>query len=293
LAAQSRTDVIGLRVAGLDLWLDARGSGVPLAAPVGHAQFLAAGAPGAGLTLRVRDGPLRSTEGWRPVLHPAETWQLWRDGAGRHVFVASRLSPPPRQIAIDEAFSTGEVAGEFGASVAGRQGLYPLRDMDMPLFVNWLAGFGDLIVHASGIDDAGEGYCFVGPSGAGKSTLATALSSHSSVTVLGEDQVILRYLDGRFLVFGTPWHTNPARCSPGGVPLKKLFFLDRTAGHGVEPCGRMAGIEHLLQDAFVPYYNHTGVARILDTLSRLAEQVPFYTLSFRLGADDMKPIREA
>jgi hypothetical protein len=111
--------------------------------------------------------------------------------------------------------------------------------------------------------------------------------------VLGEDQVIVRCREGQFLVYGTPWHTNPARCSPGGVPLKKLFFLNRAAGHGVEPCGRRAGIERLLQDAFIPYYNRAGTERILDTLLRLAEQVPFYTLDFRIGADVMSLIRAA
>jgi hypothetical protein len=115
----------------------------------------------------------------------------------------------------------------------------------------------------------------------------------SGATVLGEDQVILRWREGEFVVYGTPWHTDPARCSPGGVPLKKLFFLDRTADHGVEPCGRMAGIQRLLQNAFVPYYNRPGVERILEALPRLAERVPFYTLGFQMGADVMRLVREA
>ena len=71
---------------------------------------------------------------------------------------------------------------------------------------------------------------------------------------LGEDQVIVRHLGGQYLVYGTPWHTNPELCSPGGVPLHKLFFLDRTADHGVQPLGPRAGIERLLQQSFIPYY---------------------------------------
>jgi hypothetical protein len=200
------------------------------------------------------------------------------------------------------------VLGEFGASLTAGRGVYPLQDIDMVLFANWLAEMGDLIVHAAGIDDEGAGYAFVGPAGAGKSTLAGELVAQSrgaakaearnvakggAVVVLGEDQVILRWQEGRFLVYGTPWHLDPARCSPGGVPLRKLFFLDRANGHGVEPCGPRAGIERLLPEALIPYYNRAGLERILDTLPRLAEQVPFYTLGFQMGADVLSLVREA
>jgi hypothetical protein len=292
-AQMASGEQVSVRVAGLGLWLDARESGIRLALPACHARFLADGANGAGLTLRVRDGPLSGTDHWRPVFCDAEAWQLWRDGIGRHIFVAPSYSPPRRQVAVDPAFRVGEVAGEFGANKAAGQAVYPLQEIDLVLFANWLATSGDLIVHASGIDADGAGYAFVGPAGAGKSTLVTELLSSSAVTVLGEDQVIIRCQGGRFLVYGTPWHTNPARCSPGGVPLKKLFFLERAAGPRVEPLGRRAGVERLLQDGFIPYYNRPGVERILDTLSRLAEQVPFYTLGFQIGADVMKSIQEA
>lgn len=287
------SDRFGLKVAGLELWLDAARTGLELAASACHTPFLASGAAGGGLMLRVRDGPLPGTNGWQSVFHDRETWQLWRDEAGRHVFVAPRDSPPRRQVAVDADFRAGEVVGEFGANGGTGRAVYPLQDIDMAIYANWLAESGDLIVHAAGIDDAGVGYAFVGPSGSGKSTLAAELSSDSSVTVLGEDQVIVRYQEGRFVVYGTPWHTNPARCSPGGVPLKKLFFLDRTAGHGTGPCGPRAGIERLLQDAFIPYYNGAGVDRILDNLARLAGQVPFPTIGFRIGADVLGLIRAA
>lgn len=273
--------------------MDARNTGIRLAAPVCYARFLVNGALGKRLLLHVRDGPLSDTGGWRSVFYDDDTWQLWCDEAGRQVFVPPRGSPPRRQIAVDTVFRGGEVTGEFGAIASAGEAIYPLRDIDMAIVANWLAESGDLIVHAAGIDDDGDGYAFVGPSGAGKSTLAALLSTDPSVNVLGEDQVIIRCLKGRFVVYGTPWHTNPARCSPGGVPLTKLFFLDRATRHGVQACGRRDGIERLLQDAVIPYYNRTGVSRILDTLSGVAERIPFYILGFQIGADVMKLIRKA
>jgi hypothetical protein len=286
-------NLIGLSVAGLPLWLDARGSGVDMALSVCHTKFVAPGRPHGGLVLQVQDGQLPGTDGWQPIYHSFPASELWLDRRGHYVFVASEFTPPKRHVVLDAGFTRGEVLGEFSSGANAGQALYPLQDLDMMFFANWLAGYGDLILHASGVNLAGAGYGFVGVSGAGKSTLAATLASDGSATVLGEDQVILRYVGGRFWIFGTPWHLNPEMCSPLGVPLHKLFFLDRAAGDGVAPCAPVDGIARLLQTAFVPYYRSEAVAAILDRLALLAERVPFYTLSYRLGEDVMGLVQEA
>ena len=110
-----------------------------------------------------------------------------------------------------------------------------LASTDIRITVNWLARFGDLILHAASIVVGAEGYCFLGESGAGKSTLAAALATEMGVPILGEDQAILRNLDGEFWIFGTPWHERADRCLPQGVPLKKVFFVDRNLAPGIHP----------------------------------------------------------
>ena len=131
----------------------------------------------------------------------------------------------------------------------------------------------------------GEGYCFVGQSGAGKSTLAKFLKSEHGFVVLGEDHVVLRYISHQFWVFGTPWHVNAEMCSPIGVPLKKVFFLDRDLRPGVSPIQPIKGITWLLQTAFIPYYRPEIVDKILGNFSILGESTPFYSLSYPLGTN--------
>lgn len=295
--------LMGFRVAGLELWLDARGTGLCMAAPPGHARFLvlreeaqqATEIPrlDGRLVLQVGEGAPMPTSGWHCVFSSPETWELWQDAEGRALFVAPRFSPPPRQIVVEADFRSGRVLGRFAEAAAPGQADYPLQDVDMVLFANWLARRGEVILHAAGVDDQGAGYCFAGPGGSGKSTLADWLADHTSAAVLSEDQAILRCAEDRFWIYGTPWHENPSRACPAGVPLSKLFFLDRTAAPGVAPCRPAEGIGRLLQTAFIPYYSRDGVTRILDSLARLAEQVPFYTLSCGLGADILRLARQA
>jgi len=298
------SELIRLSVANLQLVLDARGTGMRMAVPAAHASFLVDATDG-GLALSVREGRLRQGPAWRALCAPPETWQLWQDERGRYVFVAGQHSPPARQVTVDAGFRCGEVLGQFGSYSGPAESVYPLRNIDIILFANWLAESGDLILHAAGVQAGERGYCFAGTSGAGKSTLAasllstwreaaeTATTNGGTVEVLGEDNLVLRCLEGRFWIYGTPWHQDPAMCSPLGVPLEKLFFLDRTAAAGVESVGPVEGVARLLQSAFVPYYRPEAVSGILERLALLAQQVPFYTLSYQLGADVLKLIREA
>jgi hypothetical protein len=284
LTHASHPRVLGLEVADLRLWLDAQKTGISLAAPEPYGDFLVPGTPGRGLILRLRDGHLQDTSGWNPLYSHPETWQIWQDREDRLLFVAPGQSLPDQGVIVDAGFTDGDVVGSFGSLPEGTS-LFPLQDIDIVLFSNWLAGSGDLILHAAAVEMDGRGYCFVGGPGVGKSTLAALLAEHSAAHVLGEDNAILRCLEGHFWIFGTPWHEDPARCSPAGAPLDKVFLLDRNAAQGVVPVRPIDAIACLLQTAFVPYYRPEAVSRILDNLALLAERVPFFSLSYQFEED--------
>ena len=283
------TQVLGLQVANLPLWLDARGTPVRMAAPEPYRAFLLPGSAEGGLVLRLRDGRLRSTSGWSPLYSHPETWQIWQDGAGCLLIVPPGHPLPDRGVWLAAGFSHGEVLGDLAGCRDGGP-LFPLEDVDMVLYANWLAGSGDLILHAACVEIDGRGYCFAGGRGAGKSTLATHLAERIPGSLLAEDNAVLRFLGGRFWIFGTPWHEIPARCSPAGAPLEKVFFLDRQAAHGVRAVRPVDAIASLLQTAFVPYYRAEAVPAILDHLALLAGRVPFYSLSYQVGEDVMQLI---
>ncbi len=225
---------------------------------------------------------------WHKLLHQDILWELWQDEAGRFVFV-NLLEPGYYWAVIEPDFSRGEVFYDYSFAQQGYA--YPLASLDLRIFVNWLGDFGDVILHASCIAVDGEGYCFVGRSGIGKSTLAGFLKQNNGFEVLGEDHVILRYIEEQFWVFGSPWHENPEMCSTSKVPLRKVFFLDRNLQPGTTQVKGADGASRILQTALIPYYRPELVERILERLTKLAVSVPFHTLSYQIGSDVWELIR--
>lgn len=225
----------------------------------------------------------------RPI-YSLSGWQFWETEEGRLVFFVPDQRPV-LQLIVDPDFSRGEVVGDFSAFP--NENCYPLENLDIRLLSAWLASLGDIMLHASGVIVDGRGYCFAGASGAGKSTLAARLAKTVGATVLGEDQIVLRYLDGRYWMYGTPWHVNKEMCSPEKVMLEKLFFINKNESEGIRGISGMDGVTRLLQTAFIPYHLQEYLPRILDRLVLLADRVPFHSLSYQLGTDPWPMILSA
>lgn len=277
-------------ISGLILEINDPDRTVELSLPPAHRKFSLAGntenmfgSVGSGkLQLEVIDKEIPPEMSMAESLVITDIFEISEKPSGDLRFYAPRQIPP-RVIEIDRQFQYGQVIGNF-SEFAGKPH-YPLQYIDIVLFSNWLASFGDVILHSAGVDIAGKGYCFMGKSGVGKSTLSNLLSKNRTVTLLGEDQVILRYLNGRFWIFGTPWHVNPEVCSPKGVPLEKIFFLTRNDTELRKAVQPAEGYKRILQNSFIPFYRKKLIYEIIKKISVLSEIIPFDELSFSLDSD--------
>lgn len=241
------------------------------------------------LVLTMHEGLPEHQDDFGLPLLQTPSWDLWESQSSIYtLFIKEEI--PPRLARIDHKFTVGDLFVGFSNN---SEAIYPPGQLETRLFSLWLSSFGDIILHASGVEKDGKGYCFLGESGAGKSTLARVLAEDPQATILGEDTIILRYLDGGFRIFGTPWHLDPDFCSPAGVPLEKMFFLDRFKQNGINLAPNTVGISQVLQTAVIPYYHPVGLSKVLDNLVLLSGLVPFFNFSYRLGADAWKLILTA
>lgn len=234
-------------------------------------------------TFQLENQLINRETSWHRLINRNEIWELWKDEQDRFIFF-NPMQSLLRQLTVEPDFTDARLAGNF---LDGDYGVcYPLpQDLEIVFYVNWLGKFGDLVLHASGIAIDGKGYAFVGSSGVGKSTLARKLSQNENITVLGEDQLVLRFLENRFWIFGTPWHEDPCLCSPIGVPLEQIFFLEKTGISVKSPVTAIEGVTRLLQTAFIPYYRPEVVSLILERLDILTESIAMLKLSYLLDSD--------
>jgi hypothetical protein len=224
----------------------------------------------------------------KKLLIRCDNWALWLK-EDQDLMFKTFNSSLPKTLIINQDFTSGMLSGDFDDRKSPDN--FPLQDLDIMLVVNWLATFGELLLHASGVVLDEKGYAFIGPAGEGKSTLAAKFADEHNALVLGEDNLILRHRHGRYWIYGTPWHQSPAMCSPLGAPLEKVFFLDKWAGFKVEALTPMDGITRILQTGFIPYYRPDLMPKIFDNLSILGGKVPFYRLSYPLGSDPWELIQ--
>jgi hypothetical protein len=152
---------------------------------------------------------------------------------------------------------------------------YPLAEV---LMVCLLARGRGLMMHACGIDDGGRGFLFAGNSTHGKTTLARLWRDQA--TVLNDDRIVLRQREGRFWMYGTPWHGDYSGVSAQGVPLEKVFFLRHAKGNQARQVGKLTAASMLLARSVPPLWDADGMGFTLDFLAQLAEAVPCYELGF-------------
>lgn len=207
--------------------------------------------------------------GWRVVETP-EGWS----------FVGLRAGRAHHAAAVDRAWRAGTLflPARLRAG-AGRP--FPLAyPWEMLLFTSLLSHAHGAIVHAAAVVVDGAGWVFAGPHRAGKSTLARLFKTQKGVTVLNDDRVAVRHVQGRWHVFGTPWAGSARLNADASAPIRGVCLIRH--GRATTPTRLPAAqaAPRLLARCLHPYWDRAAAAALLDTIARLAVEVPCYDFPF-------------
>ena len=207
------------------------------------------------IEIRLGDAPRDWLEHWdaeHVLLDTKSTWAMARTQDSSWPFhlgpsPVRPSDPPVFHLRSNHRFNEAQVylgAGYREAQLMSGL-LYPLDEV---LMRHLLATHGGLLVHAAGLEVNGKGYLFLGDSGAGKSTIAGFFEDRlGEGRVFSDDRIILRYLQGKWWVFGSPWHGTLPRALHGGVELGGLCFIEQTTEHKIRELTRTEALAKLVQ----------------------------------------------
>ncbi len=136
---------------------------------------------------------------------------------------------------------------------------------------------GDIMIHASGINNAGKGYLFCGISGKGKTTMAK-LWDKAGARVIHDDRLIIRNSKKGLMMYNTPVYKND---SPRESKLDRLFLIGHGKKNQIIPVRGAECVSLVMANCIQHNWNPEIVAKLLDSVSMMCGSVPVARLLFK------------
>ena len=237
------------------------------------------------IKLRVSRRRLSAESPGRLVFDSEMVWRLFDEGDTRVFKFWSPQSgaTPYKELRVDRAYREGEIV--LNEPWQGNELPDPLEyPLDELLVVHRLGQGLGCELHSCGIvDEGGRGWLFVGHSGAGKSTLAR-LWADRNVSVLSDDRIILREIDGEIRMFGTPWHGEAGFAVATSAPLAGILVIEHGGENHIEDLDPMSAVSELMARSFVPFHEAEALETAIGVLGNAAETLP--CCRFRFTPDE-------
>ena len=136
------------------------------------------------------------------------------------------------------------------------------------LLINYLALHKKgIFVHSIGVKDLdGKGLLFAGKSGCGKTTTAKLWYKHSRAMILNDDRIIVKKLNGKFFIYGSPWHgefSDYLYSKIDSAPLEKLFFIYHAPYNTVSQISQRAAFNWLYPALFPTFWDKYSLENIV------------------------------
>ncbi len=153
------------------------------------------------------------------------------------------------------------------------------------LLINYLALHKKgIFVHSIAVKDLdGKGLLFAGKSGCGKTTTAKLWDKHSRAMVLNDDRIIVRKLNGKFFIYGVPWHgefSDYLYSKIESAALEKIFFIHHAPHNTIRQISQKEAFNLLYPALFPTFWNKEHLENIVSFCQDLIKNTACYSLGF-------------
>ena len=136
-----------------------------------------------------------------------------------------------------------------------------------------------MLIHASCIMLDGVGYPFIAQSGTGKSTHSSLWLKHiEGAELLNDDNPIIRIIDGKPYIYGSPWSGKTPCYRNRQARLGAVTRIDRAPQNSIERLKPVKAFASLLPACSSMKWDSTIYRNLGDAVTRIIETTPVYTL---------------
>lgn len=150
-----------------------------------------------------------------------------------------------------------------------------------------LLNFNGIMIHSSALVMDGKAYLFSAPCGTGKSThvsLWRRVFGDDRVRVLNDDKPALRYEDGGWFAYGTPWSGKTGQNLNIRVPLAGIAMIERSEKNEIVPLTGTEAIYAVMAQTIRPE-DVTSRVKMLEILDKLLTDVNVWKLRCNMNPE--------
>ena len=146
------------------------------------------------------------------------------------------------------------------------------------VFRNRLLFHNGLVIHSSAIEFEGNAIVFTAPSGTGKTTHARLWQEKYKVQVINDDHPAVRIIDGKPIIYGTPWAGETRKFNNISCILKGVVILEQGAQNQIWKADKNEIVKEFLPRCFLPYYDKDLIQKSLSIFSEIVNDIEVYKL---------------
>lgn len=192
--------------------------------------------------------------------------QLLKSKGGYRVEIRSEAGYEAHRLDVDAAFSCAAMRVNWHDPQA-RQALCSLLRVVYSQAVLRREG---IALHASAVVLRGKAYLFMGKSGTGKSTHAALwMRCFDGCELLNDDNPTVRFVDGRLMVYGTPWSGKTPCYRQAGFPMGGAVRLRQAEANRFVPLADVNAFTVILPGCSVVRDDRALHAMLCDTIVRM------------------------
>ncbi len=150
-----------------------------------------------------------------------------------------------------------------------------------------LFDYSAFIFHGAAVEVDGVAYIFTAKSGVGKTTHTRLWLKKLGyrASILNGDKPVIRLIDGKPYVAGTPWRGKEGYGVPGLVPIAGVALLERSEKNFAKPESPDGALVRFVTQAYIPRNNAFSASKTVALISDVLAKVPIISLGCNMDAE--------